>query len=286
MKAMNEAMTLTLPFTPPYATEPLIGALKAHAVAGLERHDDGVHVRVVPLPTGSVIVSVSWHENCVSVRVDRDTDVTRLESVVRRWLDLDGDHREWEAALSSDKTLAPLILARPGLRVLGSVDGFETAVLTVLGQQVSLGAARTFGGRFVGAFGEPVNDEFSAFPSAELVAASSPDAIQKAVGLTSARARTVHALATAVSDYLDVGWDADPVRFRADLLALPGIGPWTADYLTVRILGDRDAFVPDDLVLKRALGVSSGKEAAALSEQWRPWRAYALFHLWTKEAFL
>jgi AraC family transcriptional regulator of adaptative response / DNA-3-methyladenine glycosylase II len=70
------------------------------------------------------------------------------------------------------------------------------------------------------------------------------------------------------------------------LLSLTGIGPWTADYLTVRILGDRDAFVPDDLVLKRALGVSSGKEAAALSEKWRPWRAYALFHLWTEEAFL
>lgn len=283
---MNKAATLTLPFTPPYATEPLIGALKAHAVAGLERHDGGVHVRVVPLPTGPVIVSASWHEDCVSVSVDRETDTALLASVVRRWLDLDGEHHVWEAALASDKTLAPLIAARPGLRVLGSVDGFETAVLTVLGQQVSLGAARTFGGRFVGAFGQPVNDEFSAFPTADSVAAGSPDAIQKAVGLTSARARTVHALAIATAEYLDLGWDADPVRFRQDLMALPGIGPWTADYLTVRILGDRDAFVPDDLVLKRALGVSSGKEAAALSERWRPWRAYALFHLWTKEAIL
>jgi AraC family transcriptional regulator of adaptative response / DNA-3-methyladenine glycosylase II len=172
------------------------------------------------------------------------------------------------------------------LRVLGSVDGFETAVLTVLGQQVSLAAARTFGGRFVGAFGAPVEGEFLAFPDPDAVAAQSPEDIQKAVGLTTARARTVHTLATAAANGLDLSWDADPVQFRQELLALPGIGPWTADYLTVRILGDRDAFVPDDLVLKRALGVSSGKEAAALSERWRPWRAYALFHLWTKEAFL
>ena len=170
--------------------------------------------------------------------------------------------------------------------MLGSVDGFETAVLTVLGQQVSLGAARTFGGRFVSAFGAPVQGDFLAFPDPDMVAAQSTEGIQKAVGLTTARARTVHTLATAAANGLDLSWNADPVQFRRELLALKGIGPWTADYLTVRILGDRDAFVPDDLVLKRALGVSTAKEAAALSERWRPWRAYALFHLWTKEAFL
>ncbi|MDI9901534.1 AlkA N-terminal domain-containing protein [Rhodococcus sp. IEGM 1409] len=276
-----------LHFQSPYAVEPLTGALRAHCVAGLERHDDGVHTRVIPLPSGRAVVSVSWSDDCVVVNADApESDSEVLEATVRRWLDLDADHTAIEEAFGSDELLAPLVAARPGLRVLGSVDGFETAVLTVLGQQVSLGAARTFGGRFVGAFGESVEGEFLAFPHPGAVAAQSPENIQKAVGLTTARAKTVHTLATAAANGLELTWDADPVKFRQELLALPGIGPWTADYLTVRILGDRDAFVPDDLVLKRALGVSSGKEAAALSERWRPWRAYALFHLWTKEAFL
>ncbi len=278
---------VTLRFQAPYAVEPLTGALRAHCVAGLERHDDGVHTRVIPLPSGPVVMSVSWTDDGVVVDSDVPVaDSAELEVIVRRWLDLDADHTAVEAALGNDELLAPLVAARPGLRVLGSVDGFETAVLTVLGQQVSLGAARTFGGRFVGAFGAAVDAEFLAFPGPASIAALSPEDIQKAVGLTTARAKTVHTLATAAANGLDLSWDADPVQFRRELLSLTGIGPWTADYLTVRILGDRDAFVPDDLVLKRALGVSSGKEAAALSERWRPWRAYALFHLWTKEAFL
>ncbi|NMM89352.1 3-methyladenine DNA glycosylase 2 [Rhodococcus sp. SRB_17] len=279
-------VVLQLPFIAPYSTDPMVGALRAHCVAGLERHDGGVHARVISLPAGPSIVSVSWHDDHVSASATAGTDPVVLESVVRRWLDLDADHSMIDPYFDSDDIIAPLIAARPGLRVLGSVDGFETAVLTVLGQQVSLAAARTFGGRIVSAFGDVVDGDFVAFPTPATLAAQSPEAIGETVGLTNARSKTVHTLAIAAAGGLDLGWDAEPVRFRRELLALPGIGPWTADYLTVRILGDRDAFVPDDLVLKRALGVSSGKEAAALAESWRPWRAYALFHLWTKEAFL
>lgn len=283
---MKNVVMLKLSFVPPYASEPLIRALEAHTITGLERHVDGVHTRVIPLPAGPAVVSVSWHDDHVSVCADRAVDTGVLSALVRRWLDLDAEHSRIESALGVDERLAPLISARPGLRVLGSVDGFETAMLTILGQQVSLGAARTFGGRFVAAFGVPLGDGFVMFPSPATVAALTPDVIGKAVGLTGARAKTVHTLAIAMMNGLDLRPDVDPAQFRGDLLALPGIGPWTVDYLSVRILGDRDAFVPDDLVLKRALGVSSGKEAAALSEKWRPWRAYALVHLWTKEAFL
>lgn len=283
---MKKALTLELPFRCPYASQPMIGALKAHAVAGLERHLGGTHTRVMPLPDGPAVVSVSWRENHVEVTTNQCADAAALSVLVRRWLDLDADHSVVDPFFAADDILAPLVLARPGLRVLGSVDGFETAMLTILGQQVSLGAARTFGGRFVAAFGTPLGDGFIGFPSPAVVAARSPEVIREAVGLTGARSKTVHALAIAAMNGLDLQWDAHPARFRAELLALPGIGPWTVDYLTVRILGDRDAFVSDDLVLKRALGVGSGKEAAALSEKWRPWRAYALFHLWTKEAFL
>ena len=257
---------VTLCFQAPYAVEPLTGALRAHCVAGLERHDDGVHTRVIPLPSGPVVVSVSWTDG--SVVVDSDVpagDSAVLEVIVRRWLDLDADHTAVEAAFGSDELLAPLVAARPGLRVLGSVDGFETAVLTVLGQQVSLGAARTFGGRFVSAFGAPVEGEFLAFPD--------PDAGCSAIagGHTesrridySARARTVHTLATAAANGLDLSWDADPVQFRQELLALTGIGPWTADYLTVRILGDRDAFVPDDLGVEASVGGLVGQRSRSV----------------------
>ncbi|WP_424808606.1 DNA-3-methyladenine glycosylase family protein [Rhodococcus sp. 27YEA15] len=278
---------MKVPFSPPYALEPLVSALRAHCVSGLERHDDGVHTRVIPLSSGPTVVSVSWDDDHVVVTGDiAERDSAELVTIVRRWLDLDANHSIIDRFLGSDAVLSPMVAARPGLRVLGSVDGFEAAILTVLGQQVSLGAARTFGSRFVGAFGEPVDDEFRAFPTPSVVAAQTPDVIRKSVGLTNARAQTVHTLATAAVDGLDLSWDGDPVQFRRDLLALKGIGPWTADYLTVRVLGDRDAFVPDDLVLKRALGVSSGREAAAVAERWSPWRAYALFHLWTSEAFL
>ncbi|MFX1786873.1 DNA-3-methyladenine glycosylase family protein [Prescottella equi] len=286
-------MTATnLPFRPPFTTAPMLGALAAHAVDGLERHDaeSGTHTRVVPAPHGPAVVSVRFagtdHVEA-DIRAAHSADVSHVAALVRRWLDLDSDPDVVDAALARHTLLAPHVAARPGLRVLGSVDGFETAVLTVLGQQVSLSAARTFGSRFVAAFGTPTAfDGFVSFPEPETLAALDPAIIQKAVGLTGARARTVQALAAAASDGLHLGPGADPVEFRTRLLALPGIGPWTVDYLSVRVLGDRDAYPSGDLVLRRALGVKTPREAAAASEPWRPWRAYALFHLWTSQAFL
>ncbi|PBC48665.1 3-methyladenine DNA glycosylase 2 [Rhodococcus sp. ACS1] len=283
-------MRVRLPYRGPFTHAPLWGALRAHTVSGLERHDpDGTHTRVVEGPHGPALVSVLVRpaDGYVEARVTpaHHDDVEALTATVRRWLDLDVDPLPIDAALSRHPQLAPLVAQRPGLRRLGSVDGFETAVLTVLGQQVSLAAARTFGSRLVAAYGLPVHDGFFAFPEPETLAALAPEQFRSTLGLTGARARTVLALAEAASNGLRLGADTDPAEFRAGLLALPGIGPWTADYLTVRVLGDPDAFTPDDLVLKRALGVKTGRQAAELAEAWRPWRAYALFHLWTAEAY-
>lgn len=286
------ARTLSLPFRPPFTTAPMLGALAAHAVDGLERHDpeSGTHTRVVPAPHGPAVVSVRFDGTdhvTATVRASHPDDVSHVDALVRGWLDLDADTETVDAALGAHPLLADHVAARPGLRILGSVDGFETAVLTVLGQQVSLSAARTFGSRFVTAFGTPTEfDGFVSFPDPEQLAQLDPLVVQKAVGLTGARARTVQALAEAAADGLHLGPDADPTEFRARLLALPGIGPWTADYLAVRVLGDRDAYPSGDLVLRRALGVKTAREAAAASEPWRPWRAYALFHLWASQAFL
>ena len=187
--------------------------------------------------------------------------------------------------LAGFELLEPLVRRHPGLRVPGSTDGFETAVLTVLGQQVSLAAARTFGARLVAAFGGPGPAGFSTFPAPESLARVPAAEIQAAARITHARARTVSALARAAADGLALHPGADRAAARRGLLALPGIGPWTADYLAVRVLGDRDAYPADDLVLKRALGVRTGREAAQLSQPWRPWRSYALFHLWTAAAY-
>ena len=150
---------------------------------------------------------------------------------------------------------------------------------------MSLAAARVLGARFVAHFqAERLDAELQPFPSPERVAAADPVVLRAAVGTTGARARTVVALAAACAGGLDLT-GPEPAHVRARLLELPGIGPWSVEYLAVRVLGDRDAFPAGDLVLQRALGVSSAREAEEIAEPWRPWRAYGLFHLWTAETY-
>lgn len=280
---------LSLPFAEPYDAGAMLAALSTHAVPGVELTDvpGGAHRRALRTPSGPAVVTIEFGDGRVSVTSEPHVEDTRwLAATVRRWLDLDADPAAVDAALGNDPLLGRLLASRPGLRVLGYADPVEGAVMTVIGQQVSLAATRTFGGRLVAAFGTQVRDGFSVYPTAETLAALTPDEVQRAVGLTNARARTVVGLAAALADELRLEPGADVAATRAALLALPGIGPWTVDYLCVRALGDRDAFVPGDLVLRRALGGVSVKEAAAMSEAWRPYRAYALFHLWTSAAYL
>ncbi len=294
-----------LPHAGPLALEPLRRFVAAHTVPGLERHDpaSGEHTRGVPGADGRwVLATVSLADTgppagtagaTARLHGAAPADRAPAETALRRWLGLDADPAPADAALRADPLLAPLVAARPGLRVPGAVDPEETAVLAVLGQQVSLAAARTFAGRLVDALGEPLADALGAplsdglrrFPAPAALAAAGPEALQAATGLTGARSRAVHALAVALAGGLDLRPGADPAQARRGLLALPGIGPWTADYVALRALGDPDAFLADDLVLKRALGVRTAKEATARAEAWRPWRATALLHLWTREVF-
>jgi len=271
----------------PFPWQPLVRSLAAHAVPGLESVEStaagAALTRLLPSADGPVLARVEFGSaQEVTVRIDGGGsagDAARL-ALVRRWLDLDADTSAVDGFLASFPRLAPLVARHPGLRIPGAVNPFETAVLTVLGQQVSLAAARTFGSRLVSAYGTPGPGGYRLFPQAAVLAAVSAEELQAAVGITGARSRTIQALAGAAADGLDLG--ACP---RAALLALPGIGPWTADYLAVRAGGDRDAFVPGDLILRRALGVAAAREAETLAEPWRPWRAYALFHLWTSHAY-
>lgn len=286
-------ITLRLGYRPPLAVSPMLAALRAHAVPGLERAGTGdaaVHTRVVMGPGGPAVATVDLGAGDgvvgLTLRPADPRDVAHLVLAIRRWLDLDADPIAVAAALGADPLLSPLVAARPGLRVLGVPDGFECAALAVLGQQVSLGAARTFAGRLVEAYGRPAAEGLSGFPHPGELAEADPARLREAIGVTGARAATLQALAAAVRDGLDLTPRADRRRMRARLLALPGVGPWTADVLALRALGDRDAFVPGDLVLRRALGVTRPADAEARAEAWRPWRAYALFHLWTARAFV
>jgi 3-methyladenine DNA glycosylase/8-oxoguanine DNA glycosylase len=230
-----------------------------------------------PVPTAD-----GWAAVTVGVAADGATSVTGAPETamgaVRRWLGLDADQAAVIADLADDPTVGPLVRARPLLRVPGSVDPAELALRTVLGQQVSVAAARTLVGRLVALLGEPGPDGLRLFPRPSVIAAAGQDAV-RAIGLTAARARTAVGLAAALAEGLDLGPGAGPSA-RAALGALPGIGPWTVEYVALRAMRDLDAFPAHDLVLRRRMGDLDAAAAVRFAERWRPWRGYAAQYLW------
>lgn len=212
-----------------------------------------------------------------------ETLLPQLSAKISAWFDLDTDIERIEQALGADPLLGPLIASRPGLRLIGSPHEFEAIAATIIGQQVSLAAARTFASRMVLAYGERHGDLYT-YPTPQALAALDPETLRATVGLTGARARTLHAAAERwASGPLLAGLTAEEARPL--LLSLPGVGPWTADYLLVRELQHPDTFVPTDLVVRRALALDA-RAAADRAEGWAPYRSYALLHLWTEAAYL
>jgi AraC family transcriptional regulator, regulatory protein of adaptative response / DNA-3-methyladenine glycosylase II len=180
--------------------------------------------------------------------------------------------------------LGPLAARHPGLRLPGAIDGFETAVRAILGQQVTVHAATRIAGRFVAAFGEPIATPHASlhrlFPRAAAIAALAPEEIA-AQGVVGARARAIVELARAVAAgrlRLDPAADVGPTIAALD--ALPGVGPWTAQYIAMRALAWPDAFPHPDVAVLKAMRQSKPAQALASAESWRPWRAYAVLHLW------
>ncbi|GAA3221716.1 DNA-3-methyladenine glycosylase family protein [Oerskovia jenensis] len=292
------AWTRRVAVAQPFDAASALATLVAHAVPGVDRVDrsDAAHgevTRLVETRSGTAAVTVRLTPEEIEVR-GSGPDADEVCAVVARWFDADADLATVHTVLGADPVLAPLLAARPGLRVVGHPSGFEAAVTTVLGQQVSLAACRTFAGRLAAAYGRDADvagsDGLRLFPDPDTLAGAQAAELQSAVGITGARTRTLLALATACADGLTLGpgTAGDPATLadtRARLLALPGIGPWTVDYLSVKVLGDRDGFVPGDLVLRKALGGIDARAAARASEVWSPVRAYALFHLWTHTAY-
>ncbi len=272
-------ITLRLPYREPHDVGFTLDFLGAHAVSALESYSEGVYTRALRAPGGPALVSISGAADALrcTVRLHDTRDLVTVVARVRRLFDLDADPVATDTALSADAMLAPLVLKRPGLRAPGSVDGFETAVRTVVGQQISVRGARSVLGRIVAEHGEPAfnGEPWRLFPAPGALADVDPDTLP----MPRARGRTVAAVAAATVDGLELDPGADRDEVRATLLAMPGVGPWTADYLRMRTMSDPDVLLASDLVVRRAaadldIDLSDGRPA------WAPWRTYATYHLW------
>ena len=282
------ALALRLDYRPPYDWAALRAFLAARAIPGVEAVDGDAYRRVVH--AGDVVGTIEVRPaagRAALVLAVSPALVPALMPVVarvRRLFDLDARPDVIARVLGRDPALAPLVAARPGLRVPGALDGFEAAVRALLGQQVSVAAATTLAGRFAAAFGAPYTGGerlTHRFPTAREVAAAGPAAIAK-IGLPGARAAAVHALASAIARgavRLDGPRALD--AFVAQITALPGIGPWTAHYLAMRALHLPDAFPAADLGVRKALAMAPAREVERRAEAWRPFRAYAVMHLWS-----
>lgn len=286
------AVTMRLAVRTPFAGARLLDFLAHHLVAGVEVAGPGWYARTLDLPHGPGTVRLELSEAPVAgdtafvsarfVLTDLRDTTAALERA-RRLVDADCDPVAVDDQFAGDPVIGPLVRATPGLRVPGQVDGDETAARTVIGQQVSVAGACTVAGRIVAEHGPRVETDIPGlthlFPDATTLAALDPAALP----MPRSRGRALVGLASALASgavALDRGPDRDDVR-RA-LVALPGLGPWTADYVAMRALGHPDVFLPTDVGVRRALtGLGfDPAQAVAGSDRWRPWRSYALMHLW------
>ena len=284
-------LTLRLPFRAPLNPDNLFGHLAATAVPGVEEWRAGAYRRTLRLPYGHGIASLTPKSDHIACRLTLSDlrDLPVAISRCRRMLDLDADPVAVDDQLRTDPVLAPLVDKAPGRRVPRTVDEAEFAVRAVLGQQVSTAAARTHAARLVTAHGELVDDAEGGlthlFPSPEALAALDPESL----AMPRTRRTTFTTLVAQLADgTLHLGVESDWTETRAQLLSLPGFGPWTADVIAMRALGDPDAFLPTDLGIRRAaqeLGLPSTPAAlTARAAAWRPWRAYAVQYLWATDS--
>lgn len=272
---------LRLAYRAPMNLSATLDFLAARAIPGVESVDDTGYHRSLRLPHGACLVSLSPVQGAVRARIrladqrDLATAVARL----RRLLDLDADPAAVDEVLAGQPALAAFVRLRPGLRSPGAGGGFEMAVRAIVGQQISVAGARTVLGRLVAEHGAPAfqsSPDRLLFPTPATVAELDPQTLP----MPRARARTVMAVASAIaSGQLVLGAGSDRPGTRASLLAIAGVGPWTADYLLMRAIGDPDVYLGSDLGIKHALAALAGSQELEPAGA-APWRSYLTHHLW------
>lgn len=268
----------------------MLGFLSARAIAGMETVEAGLYRRSISVSGQHGWISVApgagdWLD--VEVAFAEAAALPEIERRLRRMFDLDAQPQLINAQLATDPLMAQLVAARPGLRVPGTWDGLELAIRAVLGQQITVVAAIRLAGRLVTQYGQPVQTPYAGithvFPSAEVLAAAD----LATLGMPRARGRTLSGVAQALLDDPEVFEPKASLKEGvARLVALPGIGDWTAQYIAMRQMREADAFATGDIGLINALaalegGPVSARQLSARAEAWRPLRAYAAQHLWT-----
>ncbi|MGH9042897.1 MAG: DNA-3-methyladenine glycosylase family protein, partial [Acidimicrobiia bacterium] len=287
--AADGGLCLRLPFAPPLDWDALLAYFAPRAIPGVESVDGSTYRRTITVDddSGGIELLPDGPDHLVlRAHLPHWEGLIHIAERARRIAGLDADPDEPARHLGADPVIGPLLAARPGLRVPGTWDPFETGVRAILGQQVSVAGATTLAGRLVERLGTPVGGLgpmglSHTFPAPEVLATADLDGI----GLTPARAQAVRAFAAAVAgDDIRLDRSLSLDRFVASVTALPGLGPWTAQYLALR-MGEPDAFPDTDLGLRRAAArLAPGDALADLADRWRPWRALAAAHLWMTPA--
>jgi AraC family transcriptional regulator, regulatory protein of adaptative response / DNA-3-methyladenine glycosylase II len=277
--------SVRLPFVEPLDRAALLGFLGHRAIVGVDEVIGDTYRRAMLLPHGPAGLELRFMQGYALARLELadPADASAARTGIRRLLDLDAKPAVVDAALAQDPLLRPVIEAEPGVRVPGAVDGFEMAVRAIVGQQISVAGARTVLARLVaGALGSSSTAELRPFPTGRQVA-DAPDA---AFGMPVSRRNTLRRLGTEIAEgRLRLDPPVDPEQTAAALLAIPGIGPWTVQYIAMRALRDPDILLATDLGVRRgaaALGLPSDpvRLAAHAEHRWAPWRSYATIRLW------
>jgi DNA-3-methyladenine glycosylase II len=296
VSTLDDVATLELPYKAPFDWRRLLRFFSGRATPGVETVEDGAYRRAIEWAGDSGTLSVREHprKRCLVASIEgpvsRHADA--LAAPIAKMFDLHADPKKIGAALAADPWLAPLIDAAPGLRVPGAWSGFELVVRAIVGQQISVKGATTIIGRLVQRAGErieghPHDNTAWRFPTPEALAAV--DLAQ--IGMPGKRVAALQGFAHAVATG-DVPLDsatADASELRAALLALPGIGPWTVEYVAMRAWRDPDAWPAWDLVLMQSIcardpSLVRPTQQRTRTDAWRPWRAYAAMHLWNEVA--
>jgi AraC family transcriptional regulator of adaptative response / DNA-3-methyladenine glycosylase II len=286
----NGTSTLQLNYRPPYDWHGMLQFLGARMMTGVEWVTADCYARTVRLGAhiGWVLVRHAPDRNALSVEFTHSLApvLPALLGRLRNLFDLGARPDQIAAHLMQDSTLREDVQRNPGLRVPGAFDGFELATRAVPGQQITVKAATTLAGRFAAAFGEAVVTPHAGLhrltPLPEVLAKATVDQVAK-LGIVRTRARSIIALAQALQEGLQLEAGAHPEESVQRLVSLPGIGEWTAQYIAMRALRWPDAFPHADVAILNNLGGITAKQAQALSEAWRPWRSYAVLHIWRRQ---